>query len=958
MSGTADETEPALQPRQIAAQVSALARQLERENAKIQAAGKAGLARGKVAGLLQELTAVLEDCARESGELAAGIRHVRGVLAGTRDGLKLAGGRDRCAKEHHGQDDPKEASVGNLRKSVDEAMTVAEKAEGTVAEVAREAEAAILEDARELNQLECIEDQPGETAEEKDAAEEETSEEKTAPESTNSDSNDVADSQSENIVVDEPPDTEEKVAEDEKESEEDKTKEVPTNEESAEETEKKENDVKETEKKDDDTKDDDSKEKTDNKSTEVENDTDHLVEKQSRTKSDERPAETTKTKESSKKEKKKTDRVEINLNTSPEDDDHADQKTPVNPGIWSTFPFDALNEDGQSELACLIKVDIGAVTNFPVTCQIANQLAPSALAQNEELVSHVVQLSPLKLPVPAVVALPYTWSRHVSRELAVKATADAGETWKTVPLKAADVVYKDRKGHFVEFEVSRLACYVVVSRLKVETFTLQKSKTKPNVFRSSVDQRIELNFPPGAIKTAGALDVQVQPVDSTSLSALKSRCADCDSLISTSPIVTLALSPGLRLHKPVDITVPCPLNPAGNWARDPTRPGTAGLGGSRKLGGTSPRPGSAPAGRTSLMEEGDNGDDFLHLLGQPEGEEAWAEVMGVRFRQNKKGLVTFETDELLGKFIVLRTADPAAEQYQGATESFPRLLETSLGLTDARLILRTKTGDPERAVVRCVPARDVREAELQLDQAGYEEAEPSKEVLLKDGDELVLKFSGNVSRDTDGDSRDSVRLTFYSQRRTQAHFYIKEVNEFGNYSSPCYRGMVRFYGTRRRVGKPGAEDPDRGPPDVIKNAFLGDAVEEGLDSICKLPVTLPKRERDPPRPPSAYRKLIESQGPLVNDWLQWLASEIDEDWDLLGHRLRVKRSRLQHIKRNNPEDLQQQAFDMLYSWRKSLPAAADKIGKLCRALSRVGRRDLAEELRERYSDQRKKNGKA
>ncbi|XP_019646784.1 PREDICTED: death domain-containing protein 1-like [Branchiostoma belcheri] len=1069
MSGTADEPEPALQPRQIAAQVSALARQLERENAKIQAAGKAGLARGKVAGLLQELTAVLEDCARESGELAAGIRHVRGVLAGTRDGLKLAGGRDRCAKEHHGQDDPKEASVGNLRKSVDEAMTVAEKAEGTVAEVAREAEAAILEDARELNQLECIEDQPVETTEEKDAAAEETSEEKAAPEATISDSNEVAGNQSENVVVDEPPDTEEKVAEDEKESEEDKTKEVPTNEESAEETEKKENDVKEMEKTDDDTKDNDSAEKTDNKSTEAENDIEQIVEKQSRPKSEDRPAATTKTKESSKKEKKKTnsDRVEINLNTSPEDKEHVDQKTPANPGIWSTFPLDALNDDGQSELACLIKVDIGAVTNFPVTCQIANQLASSALAQNEELVSHVVQLAPAgwKLPVPAVVSLPYTWSRHVSRELAVKATAD-GETWKTVPLKAADVVYKDRKGHFVEFEVSRLACYVVVSRLKVETFTLQKSKTKPNVFRSSVDQRIELNFPPGAIKTAGALDVQVQPVDSISLSALKSRCPDCDSLISTSPIVSLALSPGLRLHKPVDITVPCPLNPAGNWARDPTRPGTAGLGGSRKLGGvsprpgsapagrtslmeegdngddllhllasrklggtsprpgsapagrtslmeegdngddflhllgsgklggvspwpgsapagrtslmeegdngddflhllgsrklggTSPRPGSAPAGRTSLMEEGDNGDDFLHLLGQPEGEEAWAEVMGVRFRQNKKGLVTFETAELLGKFIVLRTADPAAEQFQGATEAFPRLLETSLGLTDARLILRTKTGDPERAVVRCVPARDVREAELQLDAAGYEEAEPSKEVLLKDGDELVLKFSGNVSRDTDGDSRDSVRLTFYSQRRTQAHFYIKEVNEFGNYSSPCYRGMVRFYGTRRRVGKPGAEDPDRGPPDVIKNAFLGDAVEEGLDSICKLPVTLPKRERDPPRPPSAYRKLIESQGPLVNDWLQWLASEIDEDWDLLGHHLRVKRSRLQHIKRNNPEDLQQQAFDMLYSWRKSLPAAADKIGKLCRALSRVGRRDLAEELRERYSDHRKKNGKA
>ncbi|XP_066285904.1 death domain-containing protein 1-like [Branchiostoma lanceolatum] len=671
MSGPVGEAEPGLQPRQVVAQVEALARQLERENARIQAAGRAGLSRGKVAGLLQELTGVLEECARESGELVARIRHVRGVLAGTRDGLRLAGGRDRCAKEHHGNDDPKDPSVGNLRKSVDEAMTVAEKAEGTAADVAREASAAILEDAQELNHLECIEDEP-EKLEDMNA-ENKKSEEETASESTGPNSNEVSGDHSENNLVDETPETEGKVADDEKESEEDKTKEVRTDEETVQETEKKDNDVK----------DDESKEKTNNKSTVVENDTKHSAEKKAVTKSVDRSPAPTKTKAPSPHEKKhiSRDREQINLNSNPEEDDPVDKKAPANPGIWSTFPFDAQNEDGQSELACLIKVDIQAVTNFPVTCQITNHLAPSALAQNEELVSHVVQLSPagLKLPAPAVVSLPYTWSRHVSRELAVKATSD-GESWKTVPLKASDVVYKDRKGHFVEFEVSCLACYVVVSRLKVETFNLQKSKTKPNVFRSSVDQRIELNFPPGSVKTAGVLKVQVQPVDSGSLSALKSRCADCDTLITTSPIVSLSLSPGLRLHKPVDVTVPCPLNPAGNWARDPARPGTAGLGGSRKLGGSSPRPGSAPAGRTSAMEEGDNGDDFLHLLGQPEGEDGWAEVMDVRFRQNKKGLVTFETTELPEKFIVLRTADPAAEQFQGLTETLPRLLETSLTL--------------------------------------------------------------------------------------------------------------------------------------------------------------------------------------------------------------------------------------------------------------------------------------
>ncbi|XP_035681448.1 uncharacterized protein LOC118419209 [Branchiostoma floridae] len=510
MSATVGE-EPALQPRQVVAQVEALARQLERENARIQAAGRAGLSRGKVAGLLQELTEVLEECARESGQLVARIRHVRGVLSGTRDGLRLAGGRDRCAKEHHGKDDTKEASVGDLRKSVDEAMTVAEKAEGTVADVAREATAAILEDAQELNHLECIEDEP-EKPEDMKATEEKDKEESVS-ESSNSNSDEVANNHSENILVDKPLETEEKVADNEKESEKDKVKEVRPDEKSVQETEKKDAD-----KKDGDSKDNDSKEKTDNKSTLVEIDTKHSTEKKTATTSEDRPPATTKTKTPSTAEKKKSsrEREEINLNKPPEEDDDVDQIAPANPGIWSTFPCDAQNDDGQSELACLIKVDIQAVTSFPVTCQITNHLAPSALAHNEELVSHVVQLSPagLKLPVPAVVSLPYTWSRHVSRELAVKKTTD-GENWKEVPLKGTDVVYKDRK-----------------------------------------------------------------------------------------------VSPGLRLlHKPVDITVPCPLNPAGNWARDPTRPGTAGLGGPRKLGGSSPRPGSSPAGRTSAMEEGGNGDD-------------------------------------------------------------------------------------------------------------------------------------------------------------------------------------------------------------------------------------------------------------------------------------------------------------------------------------------------------------
>ena len=43
----------------------------------------------------------------------------------------------------------------------------------------------------------------------------------------------------------------------------------------------------------------------------------------------------------------------------------------------------------------------------------------------------------------------------------------------------------------------------------------------------------------------------------------------------------------------------------------------------------------------------------------------------------------------------------------------------------------------------------------------------------------------------------------------------------------------------------------------------------------------------------------------------------------------------------------QQVLDMLVTWRSMLPRAYDKERKLCRALVKCGRYDLAEELKER-----------
>lgn len=71
------------------------------------------------------------------------------------------------------------------------------------------------------------------------------------------------------------------------------------------------------------------------------------------------------------------------------------------------------------------------------------------------------------------------------------------------------------------------------------------------------------------------------------------------------------------------------------------------------------------------------------------------------------------------------------------------------------------------------------------------------------------------------------RITFHTQRRNHLLVHLTEVDPFGNYSSPHYKGTVMFH----KVTRGQLALSDKAAP--TNTTTLG-------DPVCKLSLTLPK----------------------------------------------------------------------------------------------------------------------
>ncbi|XP_078001543.1 death domain-containing protein 1-like [Glandiceps talaboti] len=605
----------------------------------------------------------------------------------------------------------------------------------------------------------------------------------------------------------------------------------------------------------------------------------------------------------------------------------------------------------ESELGCIIRAKQINLTENEITCTLANHMSSGAVGDNEELVSHVVQLEipeDKKLSFPVSLAIPYFNSSRsaAAREAVVKATTD-GVEWKVIPTTSTEGSYTDQlKKMFAEVNVTQLCTFAVIVRWTRDRLTVTK---KGGTLKSTVDSRVMLNIPQGACGLT-SICLQVQPVELTVVSDLKSRCGHCADLITSSPILHLTYTNRKEFGKPVSVFLNLPPNPT-KETKSQSRPSTAAKV-SRPSGGFVIRP------RSAKLFGADHSDDVIYILSRLDTPNAQWTVLDTPVKQFRKDVVTFTIQKPTDRLLAVRYAAQSSLPVEQVAQS----LDDCLQIKYACIILHHKVEDPEQVVVQIVQSRSLDSTQRKLMDMGYEAPpDPSPDLGMTEGQQIRLKFTGNIEI---VDAQE-LSINFHAQRKNIVEFYIREANKYGNHSQPFYRGVAEFYGRPRVVIENKEEDPfevDKEAKETKKDAKDAKKAREAReqkeketkqkatrDLLCKLPVALPKGEPEPLRPPSRYRAtaLDAQDPPLSNESLRWLSTELGHEWETLANYLGIKRSRLQSIQRNNPNDMPQQIFDTLITWRSSLRRSYNKLPKLSRALTRCGRYDLADELSSR-----------
>ncbi|XP_076144518.1 death domain-containing protein 1 [Alosa pseudoharengus] len=582
---------------------------------------------------------------------------------------------------------------------------------------------------------------------------------------------------------------------------------------------------------------------------------------------------------------------------------------------------------------CYITAPLGVAK--VMTCDLVNGLSSLMVSDLEELVSSVLRLklpNNTKCSFPITVAIPFrSCYRSNYRDIIVKFVDQASRVSYVNPV-SVEGNYEGQKGSYAEVHVYTLGVFAVVSCLRKESYTIPK---KGLSLKLSIDPRICLDYLPGSFTSPVIAQAVVQPVEPSLLSALKSNKDVYQAVLSTSPLLYLSHPSSQPPRRPLVLTLPCPPNP------ERRRPGEDGESGP-------PRPTSAvyiqdsplqQRIRASVKTSREFAKEQLILLGWKE--EQWNVLDDVSIRNLQNGLVSFELMEHFERLIVLRLQFPTRSSNLSA---MVEEIEDCVRRVMVTIVLRRQRQDPHNVVVAALPSRDLgwELAKLQ-GQAYCGPPDPSGEIAMSEGDQLLLSFSGNITgtctgaRSADRGSTSPKTITFHHQRKSFEYLKLTVVDSFGNYSSPHYKGLAVFH----RIPRTQLVWMD--------NTAVLSPQHPLVEPVCKLSLTLPKKLRITSRLASAKVMPHTHYGvsdSLSDELLAWLCEELcEEEAALLLLALRVKRSAVQLARLRAPADsLPQQAFHVLGLWRRSLPSHTPKAPLLARCLVRAGRPDLAKEL--------------
>lgn len=117
------------------------------------------------------------------------------------------------------------------------------------------------------------------------------------------------------------------------------------------------------------------------------------------------------------------------------------------------------------------------------------------------------------------------------------------------------------------------------------------------------------------------------------------------------------------------------------------------------------------------------------------------------------------------------------------------LLEKMSTQRNAKIILRQRHDDVSDVTIACTTSNKVDRALKNLEDNGFTEGpNPSSDIVLREGQELYMKFRGNIER---VDSKSAITCIYNTNIRATREFKVNEIDEFAQKSLPSYRGFVQ-----------------------------------------------------------------------------------------------------------------------------------------------------------------------
>ncbi|MBZ3882705.1 Death domain-containing protein 1 [Sciurus carolinensis] len=616
------------------------------------------------------------------------------------------------------------------------------------------------------------------------------------------------------------------------------------------------------------------------------------------------------------------------VNNLPSDSESLKQKSSI-----MEKEYLMLNEESDPQVSCYITAPSPVLQQLE--CRIVNSMSCLIVSDNEELVSNVISIEcsdkEERIPFPICIAIPFTARyRGNYRDIMVK-VSDINLQSSYLTPNSLEGMRGSYKGTCAAVKVYKLGIFSVVSCLKRESFTVTK---KGLTVKSSVDSRISFSYPPGVFSSSVLVQLKIQPVDPSLVAYLKAQEEASCSVLSTSPLLHVQHPSTHPFQKPITVLLPCSPHPDKKnlvSEKDYKRAVTATTNRIPPLYFYQTK-------SASIRKLGNNACESLKLLGFRSQDTGWFVLDDVVVRSIQSGLISFELHEHLERFIVLHLSSTVDKNH---LVSFVKSLEEALLSTSACVVLSQKKDNPHRVVILLVPSKDLNQTLKNLLLEGFRGLpESHRHFQVREGEQLLLRFTGNIFGSSNGkDYGKEYKLIFHLQRKPRLELQIKEVDEFGNYSCPHYKGTIVVY----KVPK------EKIVPNLDQSFSLNENHYEL--PICKLPLKLPKHEKLINRPQSTKRISKDPLEALWDNLLHWLAEELsEENAEVLTSSLPLRRSTVQLIKLKHPDDLTEQIHELLCFWKKSLPTSTDKVRLLARHLRKMGRSDLAEEFKFKWEN--------